>query len=60
MYFHDTDLLDRRRALALRFALEVLGRRRTATDLDRLAELADGDVPVEDLVVALGENRPVE
>ncbi len=60
VYFHDTDLLDRRRALALRFALEVLGRRRTATDLDRLAELADGDVPVEDLVVALGENRPVE
>ena len=60
IYFHDTDLLDRRRALALRFALEVLGRRRTATDLDRLAELADGDVPVEDLVVALGENHPVE
>ena len=60
VYFHDTDLLDRRRALALRFALEVLGRRRTATDLDRLAELADGDVPVEDLVVALGQDAPVE
>ena len=60
VYFHDTDLLDRRRALALRLALEVLGRRRTPVDLDELAELADGDVPVEDLVVALGENAPVE
>ena len=40
-YFHDTDLLDRRRAAALRFALGVLARRRQATDLDRLAsELA--------------------
>ena len=41
-YFHDTDLLDRRRAAALRVALALLGRRREATDLDRLAaELAD-------------------
>ena len=40
-YFHDTDLLDRRRAAALRFALGVLARRRVATDLNRLAsELA--------------------
>ena len=60
VYFHDTDLLDRRRALALRFALAVLGRRRTVTDLDRLGELADGDMPVQDLVVALGQNAPVE
>ncbi|MCP9487439.1 MAG: hypothetical protein MSC30_16445 [Gaiellaceae bacterium MAG52_C11] len=60
VYFHDTDLLDPRRAAALRFALEVLGRRRTVTDLDRLAELLNGDVPVQDLVVALGQDAPVE
>jgi hypothetical protein len=34
VYFHDTDLLDRRRALALRAALAVLALRRTPTDLD--------------------------
>jgi hypothetical protein len=34
VYFHDTDLLDRRRALALRAALQVLALRRTPTDLD--------------------------
>jgi hypothetical protein len=55
-YFHDTDLLDRRRALALRFALAALGRRRTVTDLDALPR----DVPVQELVVALGEGAPVE
>jgi len=60
VYFHDTDLLDRRRATALRFALTVLGRRRTVTDLDALAELTRGQVPVENLVVALGENAPVQ
>lgn len=35
-YFHDTDLLDRRRAAALRVGLAVLGRRRAPTDLDEL------------------------
>ena len=60
VYFHDTDLLDRRRATALRIALTVLGRRLTVIDLDELAELADRDVPVEDLVVALGQRAPVE
>ena len=40
VYFHDTDLLDRRRSLSLRFALAVLGRRRTVTHLDELARLA--------------------
>jgi hypothetical protein len=35
-YFHDTDLLDRRRAAALRFALRFLALKRTATDLDEL------------------------
>lgn len=39
VYFHDTDLLDRRRSAALRLALEVLGLRRTVTDLDELARL---------------------
>ena len=34
VYFHDTDLLDRRRALALRIALRLLALRRTPTDLD--------------------------
>jgi hypothetical protein len=36
-YFHDTDLLDRRRTAALRLGLLMLGRRREPTDLDRLA-----------------------
>jgi hypothetical protein len=35
-YFHDTDLLDRRRAAALRVGLSFLGMKRTATDLDAL------------------------
>jgi hypothetical protein len=35
-YFHDTDLLDRRRAAALRFGLRFLALERTATDLDEL------------------------
>jgi hypothetical protein len=35
-YFHDTDLLDRRRAAALRVGLTFLGLKRTATDLREL------------------------
>jgi hypothetical protein len=35
-YFHDTDLLDRRRAAALRVGLVFLGMKRTATDLREL------------------------
>jgi hypothetical protein len=35
-YFHDTDLLDRRRAAALRLGLRLLALKRTATDLDAL------------------------
>ena len=46
VYFHDTDLLDRRRAAALRFALIVLGRRRTVTDLDELRARAAGSAPI--------------
>jgi hypothetical protein len=37
VYFHDTDLLDQRRAAALRTSLVVLARRRTPTDFDQLA-----------------------
>ena len=41
-YFHDTDLLDRKRRAALRVALGLLARRREATDLDALvAAFAD-------------------
>jgi hypothetical protein len=35
-YFHDTDLLDQRRAAALRVGLAFLGLKRTATDLREL------------------------
>ena len=35
-YFHDTDLLDRRRAAALRMGLAFLGLKRTPSDLDEL------------------------
>src|ERR671936_37446 len=35
-YFHDTDLLDRRRTAALRAGLALLGLKRTATDLREL------------------------
>src|SRR6185295_6071120 len=35
-YFHDTDLLDLRRAAALRVGLGVLGHRRTPSDLGEL------------------------
>jgi len=38
VHFHDTDLVDLRRRLALVWALRVLARRRQATDLDRYAE----------------------
>jgi hypothetical protein len=37
-YFHDYDLLDTRRRLALVWALRVLARRREPTDLDVLRE----------------------
>ena len=37
VYFHDTDLLDRRRGLALALALRLLARRRPVRDLDELS-----------------------
>ena len=45
VYFHDTDLLDRRRRLALQTTLVALGRRRRATDLDRVADEAADAAP---------------
>jgi hypothetical protein len=38
VYFHDTDLLDRRRSLALRASLRLLALRREPSDLDTVAE----------------------
>lgn len=38
VYFHDTDLLNARRRVALRTALGLLARRREVTDLDALAD----------------------
>ena len=40
VYFHDTDLLDPRRRLALTWALRLLGARRPPTSLDSLREPA--------------------
>ena len=37
VYFHDTDLLGRRRSLALRVALRMLALRRTPSDLEAVA-----------------------
>jgi hypothetical protein len=41
VYFHDTDLLYRKRRIALRIALEALSRRCQVTDLDVLREAAE-------------------
>jgi hypothetical protein len=43
VYFHDTDLLDRRRSLALRAALRLLALRRTPSDLDAVAAAGVAD-----------------
>jgi len=45
VHFHDTDLVDPRRRAALVWALHVLGRRRTVTDLDALATLLGETAP---------------
>jgi hypothetical protein len=45
VYFHDTDLLDRRRRALLRAVLPVLARRAQVTDLEALASRARADAP---------------
>jgi hypothetical protein len=45
VYFHDTDLSSRRRAVLLRALLPVLARRARATDLDTLAAELGADLP---------------
>jgi len=45
VHFHDYELLDRRRAAALRFALALLARRRRPSDLDALAATVGDDAP---------------
>ena len=44
-YFHDTDLLDRRRRTLLTFALRILARRAQPTDLDELARTIGAELP---------------
>jgi len=44
-YFHDTDLLDRRRRVLLKAVLASLARRARATDLDELARTIDPAAP---------------
>jgi hypothetical protein len=45
VYFHDTDLLDRRRRSLLHATLRLLARRARATDLDELAARSLSDAP---------------
>jgi hypothetical protein len=45
VYFHDTDLLDRRRRLVLRVVLDALARRAQPTDLDAYAAALPASVP---------------
>jgi hypothetical protein len=51
VYFHDTDLVDSRRRVALRAALSLLGRRAEAVDLDSLigASVDQGEVQWADV-----------
>lgn len=41
-YFHDTDLVDRRRRILILTVLTLLGRRRQPTDIDRVAAAVHG------------------
>jgi hypothetical protein len=45
VHFHDYELLDRRRAAAIRVALALLARRRRPTDLEALAATVGDDAP---------------
>ena len=54
VYFHDTDLLDRRRRLALLTTLTLLARRRLPLDLDQLADEAGASAPERPFASARG------
>ena len=57
VHFHDTDLVDARRRLALVWALRALARRRHPTDLDAFANAFGSsapEVPFEEIVAAGG------
>jgi len=54
VYFHDTDLLDRGRRLALLALLRLLGRRRRVVDLDRLADEVSPTAPERTFASARG------
>ena len=54
LYFHDTDLLDRRRRLALLATLGALRRRRLVLDLDRLADEVAPTAPERTFASARG------
>jgi hypothetical protein len=54
VYFHDTDLVEPRRRRIVIAALRILGRRRPATDLDKLAAALVGDLAVSWDSVARG------
>ena len=57
VHFHDTDLVDTRRRLALVCALRALARRRKPTDLDAFASAFGSsapEVPFEEIVAAGG------
>jgi hypothetical protein len=45
VYFHDWELMDRRRAFALRAVLAQLGRRCRQSDLEELADEVESDAP---------------
>jgi hypothetical protein len=51
VYFHDYELTSRRRRYALEATLALLARRRTPSDLDRLAAALERSVPDEELRV---------
>lgn len=57
VYFHDTDLLDARRRLALVATLTVLGRRGRATDLDALVAVPAPERPLADVLRGTAARR---
>jgi hypothetical protein len=53
VYFHDTDLLDRRRRVAVHVLLRLLARRREAADLDQIAAVARRFPPLKTITFAI-------